>query len=151
MDGWPQCSLACAKPRGDATEPRGTPARRPRLNPKNLQKRALKPHFFARAAIEEARNAQKSTRWLARDLPVDHRIVDCGIARQTEAGYEKTETVNGRVVNEKWDSASKRGSCGLLVGNRFMINAEGTVGDIAELRQAVATVGVDRLEQLTKN
>lgn len=71
--------------------------------------------------------------------------------RQTETGYEKTETVDGRMVNEKWDSSSKRGSYGVLVGNRFMVNAEGTVGDIAELKQAVAMVGVGKLEQLAKN
>ena len=72
-------------------------------------------------------------------------------SRQTETGYEKTETVDGRMVNEKWDSSSKSGTYGMLVGNRFMINAEGTVSDIAELKQAVAAVGVERLDQLAKN
>ena len=71
--------------------------------------------------------------------------------RQTETGYEKVETVDGRMVNEKWDNSSKNGSYGVLVANRFMINAEGTVSDIAELKQAVDSVGVGKLEALAHN
>lgn len=70
--------------------------------------------------------------------------------RQTETGYEKTSTIDGRMTTEEWDSQSKRGKYGVLVANRFMVEANGTVPGIDTLKQAVAAVGIDRLEALAK-
>jgi hypothetical protein len=71
-------------------------------------------------------------------------------SHQTATGYDKTETIDGRMTTEKWDSGSKNGSYSVLVANRFMVAAEGTVGDIAELKQAVAAIPADQLEALAK-
>jgi hypothetical protein len=71
-------------------------------------------------------------------------------SRQTETGYEKTDTVNGQMVTEKWDNSSKDGSYGAMLGNRFMVQAEGTVGSIDELKQAVAAVSLPQLKALVK-
>jgi hypothetical protein len=70
---------------------------------------------------------------------------------QTATGYEKTATVDGRMTSEKWDTASKNGSYSTVVGNRFMVEAEGTAGSIDELKQAVASVPLGDLEKLAKN
>lgn len=68
-------------------------------------------------------------------------------SRQTETGYEKTSTVDGRMVTEKWDNGSKSGRYGTLVGNRFMVEADGSnVGSIDVLKAAVASIDLARLE-----
>lgn len=70
--------------------------------------------------------------------------------RQTETGYEKSTTVNGRMVNEEWNSATNRGSYGVLVSNRFMVQAEGNVDGIDSLKQAVNAIDTARLEALAE-
>lgn len=66
---------------------------------------------------------------------------------QTERGYEKTNTIDGRLVTEKWNKDGN-GEFGMLVKNRFMVQAEGKVASIDELKSAVASVGIGRLEAM---
>ncbi len=68
--------------------------------------------------------------------------------RETANGYEKTRTVDGRMINEKWDRTSNQGSYSELVENRFMVLAEGKVGDISELKRAAAAVTPSQLAAL---
>lgn len=68
--------------------------------------------------------------------------------KQTETGYEKTNTIDGRMVTEKWDKDGN-GEFGMLVKNRFMVQAEGKVASIDELKSAVAAVGLGKLEAMT--
>lgn len=68
--------------------------------------------------------------------------------KQTQDGYEKTNTINGRLVNEKWNKDGN-GEFGMLIKNRFMVQAEGKVASIDELKGAVAAVGVGKLESMT--
>lgn len=70
--------------------------------------------------------------------------------RQTETGYERTSKVNGRMVTEEWDRSRNKGSYGVLVANRFMVQADGNVANIENLKQAVNAVGIDRLEALAR-
>ncbi len=67
--------------------------------------------------------------------------------KQTESGYEKTNTIDGRLVTEKWNKDGN-GEFGMLVKNRFMVQAEGKVASIDELKAAVAAVGVGQLESM---
>src|SRR3546814_18805687 len=69
-------------------------------------------------------------------------------SRETETGYEKTETVDGRLVTEAWDNAAREGRYGVVVANRFMVEASGTVTAGAVPQQAQGAVGPDRLEWL---
>jgi Yip1 domain len=69
---------------------------------------------------------------------------------QTATGYEKTGTVDGRMTNEKWDNSSKSGSYGVLVANRFMVEADGSGTTMDALKGAVAAVGIERLEGMAK-
>ena len=71
-------------------------------------------------------------------------------SRQTDTGYEKTETVDGRMVTEKWDNQAGEGSYGVMVANRFMVQAEGKVPSIDLLKQSVNAVGIERLEALAR-
>jgi hypothetical protein len=71
-------------------------------------------------------------------------------SKQTESGYEKTGTVDGRMTSESYDSQSKNGKYSVVVANRFMIEARGDNVDISMLKGAVGAVGIDRLEGLAK-
>jgi hypothetical protein len=70
--------------------------------------------------------------------------------RETETGYEKTQTINGQIVTEEWDKSSGDGKFGTTVANRFMVEASGQAASIDELKAAVAAVGPEKLAALAK-
>jgi len=70
--------------------------------------------------------------------------------RETASSYEKVGNVNGRMTTEQWNRDSHSGKYGVLVANRFMIQAEGSGTSIDDLKSAVAAVGPDRFEGLAK-
>jgi hypothetical protein len=101
-------------------------------------------------------NGDNSIRLKVTDMAAAGALAALGSAlnvessRQTETGYEKTGNVDGRMTSEKWDSKSRDGSYSVVVAGRFMIEAEGTVPSIDALKQAVAAVGIDKVEALAR-
>jgi hypothetical protein len=71
--------------------------------------------------------------------------------KETASGYEKVGKVAGRMTTEEWNHDSKSGKYGVLVADRFMIQAEGSGTSIDDLKAAVAAVGPDRFEGLAKS
>ena len=71
-------------------------------------------------------------------------------SKQTATGYEKTETVDGRMVSEKWDDSDHSGSYGAMVASRFMVAAEGNAPSIDTLKHAVGSIDLGKLEALAK-
>lgn len=69
---------------------------------------------------------------------------------ETEGRYEKVGKVDGRMTQESYDTAAKHGEYSVLVADRFMVAAEGDGITMADLKAAVASVGVSRLEGLAK-
>lgn len=65
-------------------------------------------------------------------------------------GYDKTSTVNGQIVMEKWSKGGSRGEYAQQVGGRFFISAEGEAGSIDELKSAVASIDQGTLTGLAK-
>jgi hypothetical protein len=63
-------------------------------------------------------------------------------------GYERVFKDGDHMVTEKWSKAGSSGSYGVIVGDRFMIEADGQAASIDELKAAVATVDQDDLEDL---
>lgn len=63
-------------------------------------------------------------------------------------GYEKTTTVNGNLVQEKWNRSSNSGSFMTMVAKRFIVEADGEAASIDELKAAVSTVDAGRLASL---
>jgi hypothetical protein len=61
-------------------------------------------------------------------------------SREDADGYEKTGVVDGQMRSEKWNRSSSSGKYSVVVGNRFMIEADGNAGSIDELKAAVAKV-----------
>lgn len=67
-------------------------------------------------------------------------------SHETATGYDRVSTVNGRMTTEEWNRESKNGKFGVVVANRFSVEASGTASSIDDLKNAVAAVGPDRLE-----
>lgn len=69
-------------------------------------------------------------------------------SQETDTGYERVSNVNGRMVTEKWDNESRSGSYNVIVGNRFVVEAEGAGIDMAKLKAAVNDIDLRSLEKL---
>ena len=63
-------------------------------------------------------------------------------------GYEKTGTVDGHLQSEAWRKGASSGKFGVIVANRFDVEAEGSAGSIDDLKAAVATIDQGRLSSL---
>lgn len=70
------------------------------------------------------------------------------IDRESDAGYEKTSTVNGRRMHEKWNAKDKRGEVDMIVGGRFIIEIRGTGIEMKDLKQAINAIDLKKLEAL---
>lgn len=71
-------------------------------------------------------------------------------SRETATGYEKIDKIDGRMVQESYDRENRHGEYGVLVGERFMVQATGDGVSVDELKAAVNSVGVSRLEGLAR-
>lgn len=56
---------------------------------------------------------------------------------ETDSGFERTYTRDGRLITEEWDSGANRGKYSVVVGNRFHIEASGQASGIDELKRIV--------------
>ena len=54
------------------------------------------------------------------------------------------------MTTEKFDSADKRGEYSTIVGDRIMVQAEGSASSIEVLKGAVASVDLRKVEGLAK-
>ncbi|PSJ42276.1 YIP1 family protein [Sphingomonas deserti] len=68
----------------------------------------------------------------------------------TETGYERVNTVDGRMITESWDNEGKNGRYSVIVGGRFTVEANGNAPDPATLKAMVESVDLARLEALAK-
>jgi hypothetical protein len=71
-------------------------------------------------------------------------------SKETATGYEKLGKVDGRMTTEEWNRDSKSGKYGVLVADRFMVEADGQGADMDDLKAAVSAVGPNNLEKLAK-
>jgi hypothetical protein len=69
-------------------------------------------------------------------------------SREDADGYERTATVNGRMQTEKWSKSTGSGKFGVIIGNRFSVEADGSAANIDELKTAVASVNEGALAGL---
>lgn len=67
---------------------------------------------------------------------------------ETDDGYEKMGKVDGRAVHEKYNKKTQDGEYSVVVGNRFLVEAQGHQVDMPTLKQAVNGIGLDKLEAL---
>jgi hypothetical protein len=70
--------------------------------------------------------------------------------KQTPTGYEKVHMDGGRMVQEEWDNQAKSGKYSVMVGSRFVVEAEGQGADMNDLKGAVGAMPLDRLTAMSK-
>ncbi len=68
--------------------------------------------------------------------------------KETDHGYEKTYSLGGNLVHEEWDSQSKSGEYSVIVGKRFTVKANGNVDSVDQLKQAVDSIDLGKLESM---
>ncbi|WP_040715046.1 Yip1 family protein [Caenibius tardaugens] len=67
---------------------------------------------------------------------------------ESEDGYDRTQVVDGRMQTEKWSKSGSNGTFGVLLADRFMVEAEGSVPNIDVLKQAVSSIDASALAKL---
>jgi hypothetical protein len=71
------------------------------------------------------------------------------VDKETDDGYERTSTVGGRKLFEKYNNRTKSGEVKLLVGNRFMIEVDSDEVPLATAKELVTTkLDLAKLESL---
>jgi hypothetical protein len=72
-----------------------------------------------------------------------------GYSEKTSSGYKRATTIGGAPAYEEWDNNSKRGNVGVIVGNRFMVEANGSgIDSIDTLKDAVSKIDTKKLAAL---
>lgn len=117
----------------------------------------------ATSSTSAGMGSQATATYEAGDRRFDLRVIDmaaigglAGIANamgvehsQEDAdGYERVFKDGDNMVTEKWSKSGSNGTYGVIIGDRFMIEAEGRAANIDELKAAVATVDQDDLADL---
>ena len=69
------------------------------------------------------------------------------VDQSSDHGYEKTGKVNGRPTHEKFDKNGPNGEYAVLIGDRFVVEADGNV-DMSVLKDGVAAIDVNKLEAM---
>ncbi|MEO7761793.1 MAG: transposase [Casimicrobiaceae bacterium] len=68
--------------------------------------------------------------------------------KETDTGYEKTGSAGGRRFHEKYDKSSKSGEYTVIIGNRFMVEVDGSGIDMATMKKAVEQINLAKLESM---
>jgi hypothetical protein len=115
------------------------------------------PEF--RARIRRGRGERRLLGWRGKKLKLE--INDTGGAqglvalaswanveeqKEWQGGYEKTYKDGGRIVHERWDSSSKTGEYGVIVGQRFMVGVSGSARQHRRVEGAHGSINVAALE-----
>jgi hypothetical protein len=70
------------------------------------------------------------------------------IDRETQSGYEKTTKFNGYKSREKYDNQSKYGELSVMVGDRFVVEAQGNGVDMDAIKGALGKVDLGKLDRM---
>ena len=70
------------------------------------------------------------------------------VDKETSSGYEKTSTVGGRKLHEKWNKSSKQAEVHLVVGNRFMVEVEARGLDMNDVKALLSKIDIARLDSM---
>ena len=70
--------------------------------------------------------------------------------KETDSGYERTRTVNGQMMHQRYNNRDKSGEYDVMIGNRFTVTAQGSNVSEDALAAAVKSVDFGKLASLTK-
>jgi hypothetical protein len=70
------------------------------------------------------------------------------VDRESDTGYEKTSTIGGYKSHEKYDKSSKSGELSVLVGDRFVVEVDGSDVDMDAIKSAIGKVDLGKLNSM---
>lgn len=70
------------------------------------------------------------------------------VDKETDTGYEKTGTLNGYKSHEKYDKQSKYGEASVLVGDRFVVEVNGSNVEMDAIKAALGKVDLGKLNSM---
>jgi hypothetical protein len=70
------------------------------------------------------------------------------VDRESDTGYEKTSTISGYKSHEKYDKSSKSGEVSVLVGDRFVVEVDGSDVDMDAIKNALGKVDLGKLNSM---
>ena len=100
------------------------------------------------------------------DKRIDLTITDLGVAgslaalgnafnveseSQNGSVIEKTGKIDGRLATIRFDSESRDGRYGMIVGDRFNVEADGYADSIDDLRSAIDRIDIEALEAIARS
>jgi hypothetical protein len=85
---------------------------------------------------------------LAGPFALANMWMNLDIDKETSNGYERTSTVSGRKLMEKWDKSSKHAEVHLVVGNRFMVEVDARGVDMSDVKALLGKVDIAKLEAM---
>jgi len=77
-------------------------------------------------------------------------LAEMADSQQSEQGgsYEKSESLSGQNVHEKWDASTRHGELSLIVAKRFGVDVTGDNVDMDVLKRTLAQVDLGKLESM---
>ena len=85
---------------------------------------------------------------LAGPFALANMWMNVDIDKESNSGYEKTSTVSGRKLHEKWNKSSKQGEVHLVVGNRFMVEIEARGLEMNDVKALLSKIDIAKLESM---
>lgn len=67
------------------------------------------------------------------------------VEKETDAGYERTTTVNGQMTHEKYNRQARHGEVSAIVANRFSVEVRGSGVEMDMMKQALGQIDMSRL------
>lgn len=84
---------------------------------------------------------------MAGPFALAHAWMGIEVDKESSNGYEKTSTVNGRRMYEKWNKSGD-GEVTVVVGNRFLVQIDGRGLEMNELKSLISKVDLGKLEAM---
>jgi hypothetical protein len=85
---------------------------------------------------------------LAGPFALAHMWLNIEVDKETSSGYEKTSTVAGRRVHEKWNASGKHAEVQTVVGKRFLVEVDARGLDMNEVKALLTKIDISRLESM---
>ncbi|MGL4231289.1 MAG: hypothetical protein ACRDAM_15225 [Casimicrobium sp.] len=85
---------------------------------------------------------------LAGPFALAHMWLNVEVDKEDSGGYEKTSTVGGRRVHEKWRNSGKHGEVQTIIGKRFLVEVDAQGIEMNEVKALISKIDVRKLEAM---
>ncbi|MEP6549131.1 MAG: Yip1 family protein [Gammaproteobacteria bacterium] len=67
---------------------------------------------------------------------------------ESDSGFERDQTLDGRTVHEKYDAKARKGEASVMLAKRFQVEVTGDGVDMRALEQSLSKIDLARLESM---